>query len=86
MIDSDTKNNTPDERRVLTAHLREKIIQQVTESAQIQADLRQWYAAKLGKDVQQLDFDECPALLRVMQIIRLLREIQLEVDQDLEAA
>ena len=86
MIDSDTKNNTPDERRVLTAQLREKIIQQVTESAQIQVDLRQWYATKLGKDVQQLDLDECPALLRVMQIIRLLRELQLEFDQDLEAA
>jgi hypothetical protein len=84
MAKPETKSNTAKEQQDLTARLRDKIIQQVAESAQMQMDLRTWYAKKLGKGVAGLNVDECPALLRVMQIIRLLRESQLELEQAME--
>ena len=84
MVDPYNKSSTATEQYELAAQLRDKIIQQVAESAQVQMDLRKWYAMKLGKEVQELNLDDCPALLRVMQIIRLLRESQLEFEQDLE--
>jgi hypothetical protein len=84
MAKPETKSNTAKEQQDFTARLRDKIVQQVAESAQVQTDLRTWYAKKLGKEVAGLNLDECPALLRVMQIIRLLRESQLELEQAME--
>jgi hypothetical protein len=79
----DIRGSSGTSRYDLAEQLCNRIVQQVTESAQMQVDLRKWYAVKLGKDISQLNTDECPALLRVMQIIRLLRESQLEFEQDL---
>jgi hypothetical protein len=84
MAKPDIKSNTTKEQQELTAQLRDKVIQQVAESEQVQMDLRKWYAKKFGKEVSQLKLDECPAILRVMQIIRLLRESELELEKALE--
>jgi hypothetical protein len=83
MAEPDIKSNRGVDKQNLTAQLRDKIVQQVAESGQVQMDLRKWYAMKLGKEVQELNLNECPALLRVMQVIRLLRESQLEFEEDL---
>lgn len=80
----DTKGGGTTNRQDLAEQLRDRIVRQVAEAAQMQLDLRNWYAMKLGKDISQLNSDECPASLRVMQIIRLLRESQLEFEQGLE--
>jgi hypothetical protein len=84
VADPNINSIIPKDQHDLTVQLRDKIIQQVTESAQVQMDLRKWYSLKLCKEVSQLKLDDCPALLRVMQIIRLLRESQLELEQSLE--
>jgi hypothetical protein len=68
----------------LTLQLRDKTVQQVADLTQVQNDLQKWYATKPGKPSPKLELNECPALLRVMQIVRLLRETQLEFEKELE--
>ena len=80
---AEPQDNKAMDKHDLATQLRNKIVQQIAESAQVQMDLRNWYAKKLGKEVQELNLNECPALLRVMQVVRLLRETQLEFEQDL---
>jgi hypothetical protein len=84
MADININSNMLNEQHDLTVQLRDKIIEQVAESEQVQMDLRNWYAKKFGKEVSQLKLDECPAIIRVMQIIRLLRESQLELEQAMQ--
>jgi hypothetical protein len=68
----------------LTLDLRDKTVQQIADLSQVQIDLQKWYAARPGKPSPKLELNECPALLRVMQVIRLLRESQLEFEQQLQ--
>ena len=83
-MDQDNEPNAPEDWRNLTLQLRDRTVRHIADLSQVQADLQKWYATKPGKASEKLELDECPALLRVMQIIRLLRESQLEFEQELE--
>ena len=82
MSDESNTSVSGDEWLNLTAR-RDITVRHIAELAQVQVDLRKWYTAKPGKPTQQSNLDACPALVRMMQIIRLLRESQLEFEQEL---
>jgi hypothetical protein len=67
----------------LTIRLRDGVQRQIVKQITMQADLQQWYATKPGKVSQKLEFHECPSLLRVMQIIRSLKETLAEFEHEL---
>jgi hypothetical protein len=72
-----------DEWRRLTIRLRDESKRQISDLERTQENLQLWYAAKPGKLSTALELNECPALLRVMQTIRLLREIAAEFEKEL---
>ncbi len=84
MAKPDINSNISKDQHDLTSRIRDTVTQQIDEMERVQMDLREWYAMKLGKEVSQLNLDECPASIRVMQVIRLLRESQVEFEQALE--
>jgi hypothetical protein len=74
---------TQENWRAFTVRLRDDTQRQIVEMTTMQADLQQWYSTKPGKLSESLELDECPALLRVMQVIRLLRETLVDLDDEL---
>jgi hypothetical protein len=78
-----TPEATQENWRAFTLQLRDDTQRQIVEMTTMQAGLQQWYSTKPGKLSETLELDECPALLRVMQVIRLLRETLLELDEEL---
>ena len=78
-----TPEATQEDWRTFTVGLRDDTQRQIAELEKMQANLQQWYSMKPGKPSETLELDECPALLRVMQIIRLLRETLAEMDREL---
>jgi hypothetical protein len=74
---------TPEDWRKFTVRLRDDTQRQIVELEKMQANLQQWYSTKPGKPSEALELDECPALLRVMQINRLLRQTLAEMEHEL---
>ena len=78
-----TPEATQEDWHTITVRLRDDTQRQITELKEMQTDLQQWYSMKPGKPAETLELDKCPALLRVMQIIRLLRETLAEMEGEL---
>ena len=78
-----TPEATQEDWRAFTMGLRDDTQRQIVELEKLQANLQHWYSTKPGKPSETLELDKCPALLRVMQVIRLLRETLAELDHEL---
>lgn len=84
IIDQENETAATEDWHHLTSELRDTTMRQIADLVHVQVDLQKWYAMKPGRQSQALELNACPALLRVMQIIRLLRESQLEFEKALE--
>ena len=78
-----TSEATQVDWRTFTVRLRDDTQGQIAELKMMQANLQQWYSTKPDKLSETLELDRCPALLGVMQIIRLLRETLAEMEHEL---
>jgi hypothetical protein len=78
-----TPEATQEGWREFTVRLRDDTQRQIAELQKMQAHMQHWYSMKPGKPSKTLELDECPALLRVMQVTRLLRETLAEFDDEL---
>jgi hypothetical protein len=63
-----------------TKRLRDDTKRQIAEQKKTQDDVKKWYGRKPGGVSQKLELHQCPSLLRVMQIIRSLRETLAEFE------
>lgn len=84
MSDHSDATNTVEEWQSLSLRLSVTTHRHIDELTEVQADLHRWYATKPGMASPTLELDKCPGLLRVMQIVRLLRESLAEFEQELD--